>query len=182
MLARTNRPRGNWHIAIILVLALNVGWLAGLAFADPPTKVGQQSAKPITPMTTRLCNSSLITIRDQAAAAPYPSEIEVSGLSGIVTHVTVDLYGLYHEFMGDIDILLAGPQGESAVLMSDAGDACSPRGVNISFDDGKSLLSRYSSGGCPVSNSGYAPTDYLDKPQDSFPAPAPLGSWRSTLS
>ncbi len=55
-------------------------------------------------------------------ASPYPSTINVAGLGGTVTRVTVTLNGLRHTFPDDLDILLVGPGG-SVILMSDAGGA-----------------------------------------------------------
>ena len=55
-----------------------------------------------------------------ADATPYPSEIEVVGLGGVVTDVDVTLRGVEHYHGQDLDILLVGPDGHAVVLMSDA--------------------------------------------------------------
>jgi subtilisin-like proprotein convertase family protein len=70
-----------------------------------------------------------------AVASPYPSTINVSGLTGTVRSVRVNLSGLAHTFPADIDILLVGPQGQQVVLLSDAGGGTDITGVNLTLDD-----------------------------------------------
>ncbi|WP_353957823.1 hypothetical protein [Peribacillus sp. NJ4] len=57
----------------------------------------------------------------QGPAAPYPSFINVAGLTGTIAEVTVTLNNMSHTFPADLDILLVGPQGQNVLLMSDAG-------------------------------------------------------------
>ncbi|MFQ3632462.1 hypothetical protein, partial [Roseiflexus sp.] len=59
------------------------------------------------------------------AATPYPSTIEVSGLSSSIVSVAVRLNRLSHTFPDDLDIVLVGPSGQAIMLMSDAGGATS---------------------------------------------------------
>jgi subtilisin-like proprotein convertase family protein len=70
-----------------------------------------------------------------ALASPYPSTINVSGVSGTVRSVRVNLNGLTHTFPADIDFLLVGPQGQQVVLLSDAGGGTDIVGVNLTLDD-----------------------------------------------
>ena len=66
-------------------------------------------------------NNSGITINDSGPATPYPSTINVSGVTGSVTHVVVRLR-MSHTNPEQVDILLADPSGlRTAMLMSDAG-------------------------------------------------------------
>lgn len=55
------------------------------------------------------------------AAAPYPTTIEAEGLEGTVTDVSVRLNGLHHPFANDVEVMLVGPQGQSALLLADIG-------------------------------------------------------------
>ncbi len=85
-----------------------------------------------------------------APAGPYPSNIDVSGLSGTVTDVNVILHGFdcsgagplegQQAFPEDIDILLVGPSGANAVILSDVGGANQDRAlqftdITITLDD-----------------------------------------------
>ena len=78
-------------------------------------------------------NSNQITIND-ASTTPYPSQITVSGVSpAIVTKVQVILNGFSHSFPDDVDIILVGPQGQRAVLMSDSGGSDDVLGLQLGF-------------------------------------------------
>src|SRR5215212_3806545 len=78
-------------------------------------------------------NSSPITINDDpdgtppaTAATPYPSTINVTGVSGPVADVNVTIRGLSHTCLTDLDIVIAGPAGQKAELFDEAGGSCTP--------------------------------------------------------
>jgi len=123
-------------------------------------------------------------------AAPYPSNIAVTGMTGTVTDIKVTLRNLWWEKGGpsDADIMLVAPDGKAVMLMSDAcGDnsntspisRTSP--VTLTFDDqaGESLPAD-----SVCSSGSYRPLDDDDdanefeglgapRPPDVFPeAPA----------
>ena len=54
-------------------------------------------------------NANALLINDGAAATPYPSNIVVSDVTGVVTHVTVRLIGVTHALPEDVDALLVSP-------------------------------------------------------------------------
>ena len=60
-------------------------------------------------------------ISDSGTASPYPGEIQISGLNGLVTEVVVGLENFSHTAPDDVDILLVAPNGRNIVLMSDVG-------------------------------------------------------------
>jgi VCBS repeat-containing protein len=74
--------------------------------------------------------------------SPSPSNISVSGLTGVVTHLQITLNGLYHESGDDIDMLLVAPNGTNIYLMSDNGGPnpignpadVPPTGIQLVFD------------------------------------------------
>src|SRR5262249_40891807 len=76
-------------------------------------------------------NPTTIVIPQLGQASPYPSVINISNAVGIVGKVTVTLSNLNHTFPDDIDVLLVGPSGERALLMSDAGGGASVSGVTL---------------------------------------------------
>ncbi|MEA2901709.1 MAG: hypothetical protein QOH36_1596 [Actinomycetota bacterium] len=129
----------------------------------------------------RFSNSTLITITDGAAATPYPSTIHPNFIGdlvgGCVGDLNVKLHGVTHPNPDDIDILLAGPNGQTVVLMSDVGGTSPVSGVDLTFDD-------EAAGSLPdaaqIVTGAYRPTDF-DTP-DAFPAGAPAPPYGTTLS
>ena len=74
-----------------------------------------------SPGTTNGFNSAAITVPDHGIASPYPSTINVSGVTGRVSKVTVALNGLTHTFPQDVNVLLVSPGGSNVLLMSHTG-------------------------------------------------------------
>jgi subtilisin-like proprotein convertase family protein len=66
-------------------------------------------------------NPTPIDIPDQGAADPFPSTIDVAGLTGTVTDVNVTVRGFSHQFPDDVDILLVAPNGDAMVIQADVG-------------------------------------------------------------
>jgi uncharacterized repeat protein (TIGR01451 family) len=123
-------------------------------------------------------NTAPIIINDFTNASPFPSAITVFGLNGTVSKVTATISNLSHTFPGDIDMMLVGPQGESVVLMSDAGSTSfNPNPINnvtLSFDDD---LGIFLSETAQIVSGRYQPTNYGNLTQsDSWPAPIPLNA------
>ena len=56
----------------------------------------------------------MITIPSVGAAAPYPSVINVGGMGGTISNVTVTLNSLGHGWGDDVDVLLVGPGGQKS--------------------------------------------------------------------
>jgi subtilisin-like proprotein convertase family protein len=125
---------------------------------------------PLTPGGTfTFSNPAPITIPDSGTATPYPSTINVSGLTGVVTKVTVTLNGFTHTWPDDVDVLLVGPGGQQCILMSDAGGSAAVSGVNLTFDD-MAVVSLPDS--TLITSGTYRPTNHPPNP-DNFPAPGP---------
>ncbi len=122
-------------------------------------------------------NAAAITIPGTGTsgpAAPYPSSIAVSGITGTVTKVTVTLKGISHTFPDDIDVLLVGPTGVKLILMSDVGGSADLTGETYKFDSTAAALLADGS----LSPSGvYRPSNYGTG--DTFGAPAPAGPYLS---
>jgi subtilisin-like proprotein convertase family protein len=127
----------------------------------------------------RFTDTRVINIKDgppppppAAPVKPSPSSITVEP-PGRVTKVTVTLNSLRHVNPDDIDILLVGPQGQNALLMSDVGGTTDANDLTITLDDAAAnpLLDAG-----PLANGTFQPTDVNDGSDDS-PATAlrPLG-------
>ena len=93
------------------------------------------------------CDQQPVTICIQDAtsagaspANPYPSEINVQGLSGTITDVNATLNGFSHGFPDDVAVQVVSPTGKSVLLMSDVGGPL-PSGsapvsnINLTLDD-----------------------------------------------
>ncbi|MBI5383646.1 MAG: hypothetical protein HZA90_03065 [Verrucomicrobia bacterium] len=145
----------------------------GLGTATFPIRLGV--AVPSGSAT--FANPAAITIVDNAAAAPYPSTIPVAGFTRPVTKVTVELRGLSHTFPDDLDVLLVGPTGLSAVLMSDVGGGADLTNVNLVFDDAAAFA--LADAGPTVAGT-YRPSDI--GLGDAFPVPAPALPHGANLS
>lgn len=108
-------------------------------------------------------NSSPIAIPD---VNQVTSSVLVSGFDTPVADVDVTLFGLTHGVANDLDILLLGPQGQSALLASDVGS--SANNVTLTVDD--QAADQISSAG-PMATGAFQPTNF--QTPDSFTAPAP---------
>jgi stigma-specific protein Stig1 len=110
-------------------------------------------------------------------AAPYPSIINVAGLAGSITKVTVTFLAETHTFPDDLDLLLVGPAGQSVILQSDSGGSFDVNHVILMFDDAASAAlpdsTQIASGTYKPSNVGAG---------DAFVAPAPPGPYGSSLA
>ena len=130
--------------------------------------LGEMSA-----LTVTNANTAAIVINDDDPASPYPSTIQVSGLAGTVSKVTVTLAGFSHTYPSDLDIVLAGPDGQRVALMGSVGGASSVNGLTLTFDDDA------------VGPVGTPMTSGLFKPSGSvsaMPSPAPGGPYAGSLS
>jgi hypothetical protein len=104
-------------------------------------------------------------------AKPYPASIELQGVNGPITRVTVTLHEYWHQRPEDVDILLVGPGGEEFLILSDLGSSqpVPPRSpVTLLLTDTPPLGSTTSIRPTNIGSGG-----------DTFPAPAPPPSYRS---
>jgi len=120
----------------------------------------------------QFCNQGAIAIPSTAGAAtPYPSNIFVTGLSGNIGAVTVNLNNISSSDIQQTDLLLVGPTGAQIIPFASVGDGSSISGVNITLDDSASGLIP---GGSPLTTGSYQPTSITGSTSLIFPAPAPL--------
>lgn len=110
-------------------------------------------------------------------AAAYPSTINVSGLAGTTTKVTVSLRGFTHKRTVNLDMLVVSPTGQKFIILSDVGNSNYPvNDVDITFDD--AALTQYPADGVIYSGT-YRPRNISTN--DMFPAPAPAPPYNSSL-
>jgi hypothetical protein len=171
MIRRRRPPRRSVFVAAAIAAAVfaSVGW--AVVFTNP----------------------AAITINDNASATPYPSNITASGLSGGLTAITATISGLNHNSgtpgsggsTDDVDILLAGPNGKTVVLMSDAGGFNGATNLTLTFSDSAANSLPDSTA---LASGTFKPTNYgatlgcTEPSTDTWPAPAPAGPYGSTMA
>src|SRR5262245_29424776 len=79
------------------------------------------TGNPPPPATFCTSGSPLSIPMGPGSATPYPWPISVSGIGPTVCEVSVTFDSLTHTFPDDIDMLLSGPGGQNAKIMSDVG-------------------------------------------------------------
>ena len=137
-------------LLLLSTMALSLLLASGVALAAPTTS----------------SNPSTISIADAtsagaSAANPYPSEINVQGLSGTISDVNLKLNGYSHGFPDDVAVQVVGPDGTSVLLMSDVGGAApfgntAVNNINLTFDD-EAANSLYDNG--YLTTGTYKPTE-----------------------
>lgn len=122
-------------------------------------------------------NTQRITIYDSNGVAskadPYPSVKYVTGKVGLITKVTVAVYGIEHNSPDDIGILLRSPEGTLVHLMGNCGGippgSTGTANVNLTFDDAAGSFLPDSS---PLVSGTFKPKVYVGSIQfPELPAP-----------
>lgn len=154
----------------------------GSGIVDAGAAVASAAGVPVpTPTATQTptlgCNPGAITINDEATGLPYPSAITLAGLDVFTLDVNVRLFGFTHSWPSDADLLLVGPQGQNALIMSDAGGGPGGSNINLTLDDSAAEYLGYTGS---FASGTYRPTNYEDN--ESLPAPAPASSGQSALA
>jgi VCBS repeat-containing protein len=100
-----------------------------------PTTLGVDAAKHrhSADLLQLLSNPAPITITDNTTSTP--STIEVSGFETEIQDVNVRLNIYTHNQPADVDVLLVGPQGQTAMIMSDVAGASKADNDSLILDD-----------------------------------------------
>ncbi len=113
----------------------------------------------------------------RGAGDPYPATKAIPASDRVISDVDVSVPGVAHDRPDDLDLLLVGPQGQKALLMS---DACGTVQITSDFtfdDEAKAAPSdEFDDAVC---HGRVKPVDH-DK-GDELPAPAPDGPYGSSL-
>jgi subtilisin-like proprotein convertase family protein len=113
-----------------------------------------------------------------SGSQPYPAGVTVSGAPGTVTDVDVLLNGYSDPVPSSVDLLLVGPTGQRAVIMSDAGGVLPIVDADLVLDDEAAVAMPATA----MTSGRYRPTDLDVDPQpDVFPAPAPDATGAGTF-
>ena len=155
-----------------------------VAVSDGPNSVSTNFVVTVIPSITTtksFTNAAVITILDSSAGTPYPSPINVAGLSGTITNVTVTLRGLTHSWLSDVDVLLVGPGGQAMILMSDCGDGPMNNANNVTLTLSNGAAASLPASGI-IGSGTFRPTDFALGSADIFPGPAPAGPYGTNFS
>jgi hypothetical protein len=155
-------------------VALTVNSGTGYIGGSPGTATGTIVSEETLPIFS---NPNPINIPNSGTSTPYPSTINVSGLSGNLNSLKVTLTNLSHTYPDDIDVLLVGPTGAKALLMSDVGGSSDVNNVTLTFDPTATSLLPDSG---LITSGSYKATDFVTG--DFFNAPAPGGPYGTDFS
>jgi len=115
---------------------------------------------------------SKIFINQNGAGNPYPSTITVTGEPGVIGAMRVTLYDIFANVPDNADFLLVAPNGQSMILMANAGGLVAGGPATLTFID---------TAGAVVPDNGpwmmgdFEPTSFGTVA--NFPAPAPIGPY-----
>jgi subtilisin-like proprotein convertase family protein len=167
---------------------LKTGWLVPLAAALLLAALAPAAAQAES--HTYLNTDDLFPSEEAGLFGPsieYPSSIDVSGLSGTVTRVSVTLIDLSSASPDDIDMVLTGPNGQKVMLMS---DACGENPNTLSDEDWtfEDAAQTFVSNGGPCAAGqvvSFKPSNYLGsepEPDDLSPGGGPAPPYVNALS
>ena len=121
-------------------------------------------------------NTTSISIPDVGLGNPYPSTINVSGVTGTTTNVTVTLNNYSHTFSNDVEILLVAPTGQKIILNNDVGGGSDYINATITY----SASASGGVSGSPIPSGTYLPA--ASNPNQSLPGPAPAAPYSTDLT
>ena len=131
--------------------------VATLRLQDGANNLGTVAFTFNVPATSNFLSSAAIIIPDHGVGSPYPSSINVSGMTGRVSKATVTLDGLSHTFPHDVNMLLVSPSGSNVLVMSHTGGGHSVTNLTLTFDDAASgYLPNYDL----ITSGTYKPSSY----------------------
>lgn len=155
-------PNGTWSLFVVDDTTGDTGTIAGGWSITITAATSVTNASPIT------INS---TATPPTTANPYPSNINVTGVTGLVSKVTVRLNGYSHTFPDDVDMMLVAPNGSKILFSSDVCGTATITNLNLTFDDAAAAITP-DNGTC-VTNSTYRPSNVGTGDSIAAPAPAP---------
>jgi subtilisin-like proprotein convertase family protein len=159
-------PNGLWSLYVVDDEAIDVGTIAGGWSIQIDTTSFQNFQSFTIPGTGSIGNAN-----------PYPSIINVGALPTSIRRASVRLTNLSHTFPDDIDMLLVGPDGQNAIIMSDVGGSTDLSGLTLTLDD---TAANSMPDATQIVSGTFKPTNF--DAVDAFPPPAPVPLGSSALS
>jgi subtilisin-like proprotein convertase family protein len=163
------------RLALVALAAL-------LSLPLAPTTAPVEAKTRSRTVTRTFSNSAAINLPafniSPAAALLYPSTITVRGLRGEIRDVNVRLNDIQHRFPRDLEVLLVGPRGATAVVMANVGQGFAINEVTLTLDDeaGHPLPTQ-----AKLQHRAFQPTNATGS-EIPFSAPAPAAGANAALS
>ncbi len=133
-------------------------------------------------VTRTFANTALLDLPESESSpvsgSLYPSPIVVSGLKGTIRDVNLTLNNLTHVFPSDVQVLLVGPRGQTAIVMANSGGLEDVDDVSLRLDD---EAAEPLPDDAVLQSGTFRPTHVIADPL-VFNAPAPNGSANVALS
>ncbi len=133
------------------------GVIATLQLQNGTSNLGTVQFPFSFPTVSVFSNTTNIVIPDHGPGTPYPSSINVTGLTGVAGKVTVTLTNVNHTYPDDVDILLVGPAGQTTLLESHAGGSGVLTNTSLTFDD---AAASYLPPSSQIVSGSYKPSQY----------------------
>ncbi|HLF26949.1 MAG TPA: FG-GAP-like repeat-containing protein [Anaerolineae bacterium] len=149
---------------------------APLTYTLTVTNAGPVAAGALT-TTLSVTQTRNIDIPWSGRAGPYPSTLRLSSVPGAIRDLSVTLNDFSHTYPADVDVLLVGPGGQTAVLMANAGGGTDAANLTLTFNDAGAPLPLTDT---LTSTLAYRPTSY--GLSGDFATPAPGGPYGGSLS
>jgi hypothetical protein len=150
-------------VVLAALLALPLAQMGAPVEAKKRSRTVARTLRNAAPMNLPLAATN-VTV----SASRYPSPIEVRGLLGPIRDVNVVLHDIFHTSSYDMDVLLVGPSGQTAIVMSDIGEETNSSGVTVLLDDEAAAPIP----DAPLESGVYRPNNHKSVAV-SFNAPAP---------
>jgi hypothetical protein len=113
-----------------------------------------------------------------SASTEYPTTIAVDGLQGTIRDVNVRLTNFAYAGPDDVEMLLVGPEGQTAIIMADVGGTTTTPDVTLRLDDEALALLPDET---PIQSGAFRPTNATGQ-AIAFNAPAPTAEANASLS
>ncbi len=124
------------RIALVGLAAL----LTALPIAESASPV--EAKKRSRTVTRTFANTAAIgipvggSVGIPVSASPYPSSVVVRGLKqGTIRDVDLTLKSFGHTFPDDVEVLLVGPGGQTAIVLANVGEGEAVSGMTLRLDD-----------------------------------------------
>jgi hypothetical protein len=127
-----------------------------------------------------VANGESIAIPLEGSGTPFPSDIQVSHVPGVISKLTVTLSDLNDSFPEDLQIWLRAPSGQMIGLLINEGGVDRVTNATLTFDDEAAsvipdplISGRFK----PTVNGEYVTDPNLFRPLSTFNGEDPNGTW-----